>query len=117
MAKPNTVVMRRWASRIRTSQRDEYASYVERTGGVAYRATQGNLGFQILMRDLGDGSTEVTTLSWWQSMVAIVAFAGHDAARAKYYPEDDRFLLEKPEQVDHYDVVACDPAFHAAAVT
>jgi heme-degrading monooxygenase HmoA len=61
----------------------------------------GNLGFQMLLRDLGDGTTEVVTLSWWTAIEAIKAFAGEDHKRARYYPEDDRYLLEKPEGVEH----------------
>jgi hypothetical protein len=102
------IVMRRWSSRIRTGDRVAYADYIRGTGGADYAATPGNLGFQMLMRDLGDGSSEVTTLSWWRSMGAIEAFAGADISRARYYPEDDRFLLEKPDTVEHYDVVAGD---------
>jgi heme-degrading monooxygenase HmoA len=104
------VVMRRWSSRIRTGDRAAYAAYISGTGGADYRSTPGNLGFQMLMRDLGDGSTEVTTLSWWRSRGAIEAFAGTDISRARYYPDDDQFLLEKPETVDHYDVVKGDMA-------
>lgn len=59
----------------------------------------------MLLRDLGDGTTEVVTLSWWTSIEAIKAFAGEDHERARYYPEDDRYLLEKPEGVEHSDVV------------
>lgn len=77
-----------------------------RSSGVAdYGTTPGNLGFQMLLRDLRDGTTEVVTLSWWTSIEAIKAFAGEDHERARYYPEDDRFLLEKPEVVEHSDVV------------
>jgi hypothetical protein len=39
------------------------------------------------------------------SIEAIKAFAGEDHERARYYPEDDRYLLEKPEGVEHSDVV------------
>jgi heme-degrading monooxygenase HmoA len=97
--------MRRWSSRIRTPDREDYARYIGATGVVDYLATSGNLGCQMLMRDLGDGSTEVTTLSWWTSMEAIRAFAGADVDLARYYPEDDRFLLARPEGVEHHDVV------------
>lgn len=58
----------------------------------------------MLLRDLGDGVTEVSTISWWTSVDAIKAFAGDDYARARYYPEDDRYLLEKPDGVEHADV-------------
>ena len=76
------------------------------TGLEEYRATPGNLGCQMLLRPLGDGSTEVTTLSWWRSMEAIRGFAGDDAERAVYYPEDERFLLERPLTVEHHRVLA-----------
>ncbi|WCM25986.1 diaminopimelate epimerase [Sphingomonas sp. QA11] len=99
-------IMRRWSSRIRTENREAYVAYIAGTGIPDYAATPGNLGCEMLARDLGDGTTEVTTLSWWPSMDTIRAFAGEDADRARYYPEDDRFLLAKPPGVEHHDVVA-----------
>ncbi len=101
----NEIILRRWASRIRTPDRAAYVQYIGDTGVVDYLATPGNLGCQMLMRDLGGGSTEVTTLSWWKSMDVIHAFAGEDVDQARYYPEDDRFLLAKPETVEHHVVV------------
>jgi len=101
-----TVILRRWSSRIRSADETEYVAYIAATGLKDYASTPGNLGCQMLMRGLADGTTEVTTLSWWESMDAIIAFAGDDPAVARYYPEDDRFLLAKPEQVEHHRVVA-----------
>ncbi|MEZ2409165.1 hypothetical protein [Bosea sp. UNC402CLCol] len=98
-------ILRRWASKIRTGDRAGYVDYVRSTGGDDYSSTPGNLGFQMLLRDLPDGTTEIETLSWWDSIDAIVAFAGADHNRARYYPEDDRFLLVKPEFVTHFEVV------------
>ena len=34
------------------------------------------------------------------------AFAGDDISIARYYPEDDEFLLEKNEHVEHWEVVS-----------
>lgn len=101
----DTIILRRWASRIRIEDRAAYTGYVERTGIGDYATTEGNLGFQMLLRDIGDGTTEVVTLSWWTSIEAIQAFAGEEYDRARYYPEDDRYLLEKPEGVEHSEVV------------
>lgn len=98
------VILRRWSGRLRTAEEEKYLAYFNRTGAVDYGKTQGNLGFQILMRGLGDGTSEVTTLSWWESMEAIKAFAGDEPEIARYYPEDDRFLLDRPPHVDHYRV-------------
>lgn len=105
MSQGGMFILRRWSSRIRTADRQAYVSYIGETGVVDYLAMAGNLGCEILMRDIGDGSTEVTTLSWWISTDAIRAFAGVDVDKARYYPEDDRFLFEKPECVEHHEVV------------
>jgi hypothetical protein len=43
-------------------------------------------------------------ISLWDSFDAIQAFAGSEMVKARYYPEDDKYLLEKPEKVLHYDV-------------
>lgn len=100
------MILRRWKGKIRTAERESYARYIEGTGGTDYTSTPGNLGFQMLFRDLGDGTSEVTTLSWWRSMDDIKGFAGEDVERARYYPEDDRFLLERRLNVEHHDIVA-----------
>jgi hypothetical protein len=47
---------------------------------------------------------EIVTLSFWDSVRAIEAFAGEDIDRAVYYPEDDRYLLERDPHVLHYQV-------------
>lgn len=103
------IILRRWASRIRTKDAEAYVDYIRATGLDDYRATPGNLGAQMLLRDLGDGTSEVTTLSWWADMAAIRAFAGEPVEAARYYPEDDHFLLEKPERVEHHCLVAGTP--------
>ena len=99
------MILRRWTGRIRTADESEYRDYIAGTGGVGYRGTPGNLGWQMVFRDLGDGTSEVTTLSWWTDLGVIRGFAGEDYERAVYYPEDDRFLLDRPPNVDHFRVV------------
>jgi heme-degrading monooxygenase HmoA len=101
---PETV-LRRWAGKIRTADADAYRDYISGTGGSDYTATPGNRGYRMLMRDMDDGTTEVVTESLWDSLDAIKAFAGDDIALARYYPEDDRFLLDRPRHVAHYRIV------------
>ena len=100
------MIFRTWRGKIRTSDRAEYVAYIRATGLDDYAATPGNLGYQMITRDLGDGTTEVATMSWWDSMDAIRAFAGDRPELARYYPEDDRFLLDRPEHVEHAMVEA-----------
>lgn len=102
----NSVIFRKWTGRIRSAQQDEYVDYIAGTGLDDYARTPGNLGFEMLLRDLGNGETEVSTLSWWTSMDAIRAFAGDDPELARYYPEDDRYLVHRPLHVEHHRVVA-----------
>lgn len=99
------MIFRKWTGRIRVSDRDAYVAYIEETGGAHYTATTGNRGYQILLRDLGDGTAEISTISWWTDLEAVKAFAGEDYRRASYYPEDERYLLDRPEFVEHHDVL------------
>jgi heme-degrading monooxygenase HmoA len=102
------IILRKWSGRIRTADEDEYVAYIEKTGLKEYSETSGNLGYQMMMRTLGEGVSEVTTLSWWRDMEAVRDFAGDNPERAVYYPEDDRFLLDRPEFVEHHRVFASD---------
>ena len=104
------MIFRKWTGRIRTAQADEYVRYVQETGGAHYAGTEGNLGYQILLRDLGDGSSEVSTVSWWTNLDAVRRFSGDDYEVARYYPEDDQYLLDRPEGVEHYEVRGSDLA-------
>lgn len=40
----------------------------------------------------------------WDSMEAIKKFAGENPELAKYYPEDDYYLIEKEKYCEHYRV-------------
>lgn len=101
----DATVLRSWTGWIRKEDRVAYAAYLERTGMAAYRATEGNRGAWAVMRDLGDGRTEVRTLSLWRDRADIVAFAGADIERAVFYADDDRFLVAREDTVEHFDVV------------
>jgi heme-degrading monooxygenase HmoA len=102
------MIARMWRGVVRTDRIAEYVEIVERTGMTEYRATPGNRGAQVLTRDLGDGRSEIVTLSWWDTLDHIRAFAGADVEVAKYYPEDDEFLEEREHTVAHFEVA--DPA-------
>ena len=98
-------VMRTWTGWIRTERTAEYLAYVGETGMADYLATPGNLGAWMTHRDLDDGRTEIMTVSFWDSRDSIRAFAGDDIEVARYYPEDDEFLVDKELFVRHYDMV------------
>jgi heme-degrading monooxygenase HmoA len=99
------VVVRTWRGATRAADADAYVTYMEETGVSALARTPGNEGVQMWRRVEGDRA-EFVVVSWWESREAIVAFTGEDIERAVFYPEDDRYLLERGETVTHHDVVA-----------
>ena len=101
-------VARIWRGVIRTEDRDAYAAYLAETGIKEYRQTPGNQGAYILTRDLGDGRTEIPPSASGRRLDSIRAFAGDDISLAVFYPEDDRYLLERDLTVTHYEVPALD---------
>jgi heme-degrading monooxygenase HmoA len=73
------------------------------TGLAEYEATPGNRGAWMLRRDLDD-RTEFVMFTLWETIDAVKAFAGEDHERAVFYPEDDRFLIERDLDATHYEV-------------
>ncbi len=109
-------ILRLWRAEIHRALRNQYVDYVAVTGQAAYRGTKGNLGASIAVRDLDAERSEIVTLSWLSHFEAIRAFAGNDPERARYFPEDDRFLLSRPEHVVHYDASLSMPTIELAGV-
>jgi heme-degrading monooxygenase HmoA len=97
------MIARIWRGTVRTADADEYAAYIGATGLAEYMETQGNRGAWMLRREVGD-LTEFLTLTFWDSLEDVKAFAGQDYERAVYYPEDDRFLVDRAETCPHYQV-------------
>ena len=87
------------------SKADAYTSFLERRAIPDYRSVPGNLSVAVLRRDMNDAA-HFLTVTYWESEDCIRAFAGDDLLRAKYYPEDDDYLLEFEPLVQHYTVVA-----------
>lgn len=98
------VIARVWRGWVGTDRAGDYVEYITGTGLAEYRQTPGNLGAQMWTRDLGDGRTEVVTVSWWESPDDIRAFAGDDIGQAVFYPEDDEYLVARETTVTHYQV-------------
>lgn len=98
------MILRTWRGSTRIENRDRYLAYLRETGVKEYRATPGNQGVFVAQRDR-DGLAEFLLLTLWDSMEAVERFAGSTPGRAVFYPEDDDFLVERDEHVDHYDIL------------
>lgn len=97
------MIARIWRGTVRATDADAYREYLEPTGLRAYRETPGNRGAWLLRRIEG-ARCEIVTLSFWESMDAVRRFAGDDPEQAVFYPEDDRFLVERDLRVAHYEL-------------
>lgn len=98
------MIARQWHGRVRAADADVYYQYLLRTGVRDYRSVPGNHGVQVLRRQDGDVVHYLLT-TLWDSWASIRAFAGEDVTRARYYPEDTRYLLELEPEVTHYEVL------------
>lgn len=98
------LICRQWTGAVPKALGEEYQEYLLKTGLADYQSTEGNRGALLLKRSV-PGAVEFQTLSLWEGIEAIRAFAGDDYNRAVYYPEDSDFLLRKSRLVSHFDVV------------
>jgi len=103
------MIARTWRGATRAEDAEAYLDYLHRTGFRGYRETPGNLG-AFGLRRVADGRAEFVIVSFWDSEDAIRRFAGDDIERAVFFPEDERFLIERDEHVEHFEVVYSDGA-------
>jgi heme-degrading monooxygenase HmoA len=97
------MIVRTWRGWTSSEDAGDYADYILGTGIVEYKATPGNHGAYLVSRPDGD-RTEFLTISFWDSRDSIVAFAGEDIDQAVFYPEDDRYLVDRETTVKHFTV-------------
>lgn len=97
------MIGRVWHGRTTTEKADAYLEFQRERAIPDYESTDGNLGAYVFRRIEGD-EAHFLTLSFWESEDSIRGFAGEDIEAAKYYPEDEEFLLEFEPTVTHYEV-------------
>jgi antibiotic biosynthesis monooxygenase (ABM) superfamily enzyme len=96
------VIARVWRGATRAGDADDYAAYLEESGMQSARALPGNRGTLVLRRVDGDRA-EFETILLFDSLENIHAFAGDDLDVAVFYPEDDRYLVEREPTVRHFE--------------
>lgn len=98
------MIARMWHGKVPSGKAEAYHGYLVRTGLSDYAATAGNQGVFLLKKEEGS-VTHFYTLSLWENREAIRKFAGDHVEKARYYPEDQEFLLELEPLVMHFDVL------------
>ena len=97
------MIARMWHGMTPAEKSDHYLEFLKRTAIPDYSSVKGNKGVLLLRRQVGDNAHFVT-FTLWESFEAVKSFAGDDINKAKYYPEDQDFLLEFEPTVTHYEV-------------
>lgn len=73
---------------------DAYLEYLNQTGIPDYRGTKGVL----VLRKVEDQKAYFLVFSFWETEDAIRNFVGDDLTKARYYPEDKKFLTRTRAQ-------------------
>ncbi len=102
------MIARIWRGATAADRAPDYLDYLRGTGLADYQATPGNHGVQVLLRTQGD-RTDFTLISYWESLDAVKAFAGDQPEVARFYPEDDDFLIDRELTVEHHEVADVGP--------
>jgi len=68
-----------------------------------YSSVDGLKKLYFLRRE-DDDAAHFLLVTLWDSMESVKKFAGEQPGNARYYPEDDTFLLEKEATSAHYEV-------------
>jgi antibiotic biosynthesis monooxygenase (ABM) superfamily enzyme len=97
------VIARVWRGATRAADADAYAAYIEETGMTTARALPGARGTLVLRRVAGDRA-EFETILLFDSLDDVRTFAGDDVESAVFFPEDDRYLVERDLHVSHHEV-------------
>ena len=97
------MIARVWRGATRAEDEQAYAEYLEQTGMRSARALDGNRGTLVLHRRAGDRA-EFETVLLFDSLEHVRAFAGNEIERAVFFPDDDRFLVERELTAAHYEV-------------
>ena len=99
------MIARIWHGKTNSKDFEAYTEFLKKVAIPDYQKTKGFKGLSFLRQIKGDEG-HFTLITYWEDWEVIKNFAGEDVEKAKYYPEDDDFLLEFEEHVQHYEVFA-----------
>ena len=99
------MIARIWHGKTHSEHYEAYTSFLRQTAIPDYEETPGFIGLTFLRR-MQNREGHFTLITYWESIEVVKNFAGDNYHQAKYYPEDDSFLIEFEEEVQHHEVFA-----------
>ena len=88
------MIVRTWHGRTKLADADAYEAFMVERAAPDYGSIPGLQTLYFTRRDEGDVA-HFLLVTVWDSLESVKAFAGESPEKAKYYPEDDAYLLEK----------------------
>lgn len=99
------MIARIWHGRTKIEDMDSYADFMKVPAIPDYKKTMGFINLSFL-KQVKDNECHFTLITYWKNLDVIKNFAGSDYEKAKYYPEDEAFLIEFETCVQHHEVFA-----------
>ena len=96
-------IMRLWHGEVSIEKADEYEKFMFEKAAPDYGSIDGLLKLYFQRRN-EETTAHFLLVTIWDSIGSIIKFAGAEPERAKYYAEDDNFLLAKEEKTSMYEV-------------
>lgn len=96
-------IMRLWHGKVAIEKADDYEKFMVEKAAPDYGSVDGLIKLYFQRRDESE-EAHFLLVTIWDSLASIKKFAGAEPELAKYYAEDDDFLLEKEKYTTMYDV-------------
>ena len=97
------MIARIWKGKTKLEHLEAYEQFMKERAVPDYSKTPGFVKLIFLKRTDSEFAY-FELITFWENMEVIQNFAGKDTEIAKYYPEDQNFLLEFPKKVTHFEV-------------
>jgi heme-degrading monooxygenase HmoA len=96
-------IMRLWHGEVAIEKADEYEKFMIDRAAPDYGSVEGLIKLYFQRKD-EEKKAHFLLVTLWDSINSVKKFTGDNPELAKYYPEDDDFLLEKEKYVSMYKV-------------
>ena len=101
------MIGRMWRGWAKPEMADDYEQMLVNETLPALHRVAGYKGSYFMRRDLDTAEVEFVEITLWESMEAIIAFAGADCTKAVVPPETQVYLTRFDDRSIHYDATWC----------
>ena len=99
------MIARIWKGRTKIEHEEVYTEFMKVRAIPDYKKTEGFVKLTFLKRT-DSKFAYFNLITYWTEIAVIKNFAGVDFEKAKYYKEDENYLIDFPEKVTHFEVFA-----------